>query len=53
MLVVVGAASGLIWAADQAFFARRRKAAAAAAGTPLERVREPISPSNMRAHSSP
>jgi signal peptidase I len=42
MLVVVGAASGLIWAADQAFFARRRKAAAAAAGTPLERVREPI-----------
>ena len=42
MLVVVGAASGLIWGADQAFFARRRKAAAAAAGTPLERVREPI-----------
>jgi signal peptidase I len=42
MLVVVGAASGLIWAADQAFFARRRKVAAAAAGTPLERVREPI-----------
>jgi signal peptidase I len=42
MLVVVGAVSGAIWAADQAFFARRRKAAAAAAGTPVERVREPI-----------
>ncbi len=42
MLVVVGAASGIIWALDQAFFARRRKRAAAAAGTPLERVREPI-----------
>jgi signal peptidase I len=34
--------SGLIWAADQLFFARRRKAAAASAGTPPERVREPI-----------
>ena len=42
MLVVVGVVSGLIWASDQAFFARRRKVAAAAAGTPAERVREPI-----------
>jgi signal peptidase I len=42
MLVVVGAISGLIWAADQVFFARRRRLAAAAAGTPAERVREPI-----------
>ena len=31
-----------IWVLDQAFFARRRKLAAAAAGTPAERVREPI-----------
>ncbi len=42
MLVVVGAVSGIIWALDQAFFARRRRVAAAAAGTPPERVREPI-----------
>ena len=42
MLVIVGAVSGVIWALDQLFFARRRKAAAAAAGTPGERVREPI-----------
>ncbi|HSZ09382.1 MAG TPA: signal peptidase I [Steroidobacteraceae bacterium] len=42
MLVVVGAVSGIIWAADQMFFARRRKAAAASAGTPAERVREPL-----------
>jgi signal peptidase I len=42
MLVIVGALSGLIWAADQAFFARRRRVAAASAGTPTERVREPI-----------
>ncbi|MEP6884941.1 MAG: signal peptidase I [Gammaproteobacteria bacterium] len=42
MLVVVGAISGLIWAADQVFFARRRKRNAAAAGTAPERVREPI-----------
>ena len=42
MLVVVGVLSGLIWALDQLFFARRRKVAAAAAGTPAERVREPI-----------
>jgi len=42
MLVVVGAVSGLIWGLDQAFFARRRKRIAAAAGTPPERVREPI-----------
>ena len=42
MLVVVGAVSGLIWGLDQAFFARRRKQGAAAAGTPPERVREPL-----------
>jgi signal peptidase I len=42
MLVVVGAVSGIIWALDQAVFARRRRAAAAAVGTPAERVREPI-----------
>ncbi len=42
MLVVVGAVSGVIWAADAAFFARRRRVAAASAGTPSERVREPI-----------
>ena len=42
MLVVVGAVSGIIWALDQAFFARRRRVAAASAGTPPERVREPI-----------
>jgi signal peptidase I len=42
MLVIVGAVSGLIWILDLAFFARRRKAAAALAGTPGERVREPI-----------
>src|SRR5260370_23163197 len=42
MLVVVGAISGLIWVLDQAFFARRRELCAASAGTPPERVREPI-----------
>jgi signal peptidase I len=42
MLVVVGAVSGVIWGLDQAFFARRRKLAAASAGTPAERIREPI-----------
>ncbi|HMH87573.1 MAG TPA: signal peptidase I [Steroidobacteraceae bacterium] len=42
MLVVVGAVSGIIWAADQLFFARRRKLAAVSAGTPAERVREPL-----------
>ena len=42
MLVVVGAVSGIIWALDQAVFARRRRVAAAAVGTPAERVREPI-----------
>ena len=42
MLVVVGAMSGVIWALDRLFFARRRTLAAAAAGTPAERVREPI-----------
>jgi hypothetical protein len=42
MLVVVGAVSGIIWAADQLLFARRRRLAAVSAGTPAERVREPI-----------
>jgi signal peptidase I len=42
MLVAVGAVSGLIWAADQVFFARRRKQIAATAGTAPDRVREPI-----------
>src|ERR1700736_221626 len=42
MLVVVGAVSGIIWGADQAFFARRRRHGAASAGPPAERVREPI-----------
>jgi signal peptidase I len=42
MLVVVGALSGLIWLADQLFFAGRRKRVAAAAGTPAEQVREPL-----------
>jgi signal peptidase I len=42
MLVIVGAASGIIWGLDRAFFAGRRKSIAAAAGTPAERVREPI-----------
>jgi len=42
MLVIVGAVSGLIWALDRAFFAARRNRAAASAGTPIERVREPI-----------
>jgi signal peptidase I len=42
MLVVVGALSGIIWLLDRLFFASRRKLAAAAAGTPPERVREPI-----------
>jgi signal peptidase I len=42
MLVMVGALSGLIWLLDRAFFARRRTAVATAAGTPPEKVREPI-----------
>jgi len=42
MLVVVGAVSGLIWGLDRVFFARARVRAAAAAGTPAERVREPV-----------
>ncbi len=42
MLVVVGAISGVIWLLDKAFFARSRKQGAALAGTPPERVREPI-----------
>jgi signal peptidase I len=42
MLVVVGAVSGLIWLVDQAFFASRRKRSAVSAGSPAERVREPI-----------
>lgn len=42
MLVVVGAVSGAVWLLDRVFFARARRRAAAAAGTPPERVREPI-----------
>ncbi len=42
MLVVVGAISGAIWGLDHAFFAGRRERTAAAAGTPADRVREPI-----------
>ena len=42
MLVVVGGVSGVVWAADRLFFAGHRRRAAAAAGTPAERVREPI-----------
>ncbi len=51
MLVVVGAISGAIWGLDQAFFARRRIRAAAAAGTPAERVREPIAVEYARSFS--
>jgi signal peptidase I len=42
MLVIVGAASGVIWALDRLCFAAGRKRIAAAAGTPPERVREPL-----------
>jgi signal peptidase I len=42
MLVVVGVVSGIIWGADQLFFARRRRLAAVSAGTQPEQVREPI-----------
>ncbi|HEX3848124.1 MAG TPA: signal peptidase I [Steroidobacteraceae bacterium] len=42
MLVAVGALSGTIWLVDAIAFARARNRAAAAAGTPAERVREPI-----------
>ncbi len=42
MLVVVGALSGVIWAADRLLFADRRRRTATAAGTPPERVREPV-----------
>jgi signal peptidase I len=42
MLVVVGALSGVVWAVDRLFFAAARTRAAAAAGTPPERVREPV-----------
>jgi signal peptidase I len=42
MLVVVGALSGVIWALDRLFFARRRNRGATSAGTPIDRVREPI-----------
>ncbi len=42
MLVVVGALSGIIWLLDRVFFARRRRLAAAAAGTPADRMREPV-----------
>ena len=42
MLVLVGAMSGAIWALDRLFFSKRRQVAAAAAGTPADRLREPI-----------
>ena len=43
MLVVVGAVSGIIWAAGSGIFSRAAAGvAAASAGTPSERVREPI-----------
>jgi signal peptidase I len=42
MLVIVGALSGVIWGLDRLLFSSRRERAAAAAGTPAERVREPI-----------
>jgi signal peptidase I len=42
MLVIVGAASGVIWALDRLLFAAGRAQRAAAAGTPPERVREPL-----------
>ena len=42
MLVAVGALAGAVWGLDRAFFAGRRQRAAAAAGTPAERVREPV-----------
>jgi len=40
--VVVGSLSGAIWLLDRLCFAGRRQRAAATAGTPPERVREPI-----------
>jgi signal peptidase I len=42
MLVAVGALSGAIWGLDRLLFANRRQVAAAAAGTPAERIREPV-----------
>ncbi len=42
MLVVVGAVSGAVWGLDRLFFAKSRAARAAQAGTPPERVREPL-----------
>ena len=42
MLVSIGALSGLIWGLDRLIFARKRIERAAAAGTPPERMREPI-----------
>ncbi len=42
MLVIVGAASGLIWGADRLWFAGARARAAAAAGAPAESLREPV-----------
>ena len=42
MLVIVGAVSGVVWGVDRLLFAKPRVARAAAAGTPAERVREPI-----------
>jgi signal peptidase I len=42
MLVVVGCVSGSIWLLDRLLFAHRRQVRASAAGTPAERIREPI-----------
>jgi signal peptidase I len=42
MLVSIGALSGVIWGLDRLIFSAKRVARAAAAGTPPERMREPI-----------
>jgi signal peptidase I len=42
MLVIVGGLSGVVWGLDRLFFASRRRRAAASAGTPPERIREPV-----------
>jgi signal peptidase I len=42
MLVIVGGVSGLVWGLDRALFAGSRTRNAVSAGTPAERVRDPI-----------
>ena len=42
MLVSIGALAGGVWLLDRLVFSRARIARAAAAGTPAERIREPI-----------